>query len=152
MPVRVPIERIPNRIELRVIDVDADYSLLALSAADGSFAGTTEIYGAEIAAVDLATALEGFPQSPADKREVALGSRDKRVAGGWVQFTCRCLDRAGHPVLEVELCDKYAAFGLSPRTAHVHLRVEAPAIDAFVNALRMWRFEIDSAVTLSGAT
>jgi hypothetical protein len=150
--VRVSIDQIPNRVELRIIDVDADYSLLAISAADGRFAGATEIYGAEMAGVDLARALEGFPRSPTDRREVTLGSRDERVAGGWVQFTCHCLDRAGHPVLEVELCDKYAAFGLSPRTAHVHLRVEAPAIDEFVHALRTWRSEIGSAVTLRGAT
>jgi len=150
--VRVPNDRIPNRVELRVIDVDADYSLLAISAADGQFAGATEIYGAEVAAVELAAALEGFPRSPTDVREVILGSRDEGVAGGWVQFTCRCFDRAGHPVIEVELYDKYAALGLGPRTAHVHVRVEAPAVDAFVRTLRTWRFDIGSAVTLCGAT
>jgi hypothetical protein len=145
-------DRIPNLVELRVVDVDADYSLLALSAADGQFAGATEIYGAELAAEELARALEGFPRSATDVREVTLGSRDEGVAGGWVQFTGRCLDRAGHPVLEVELCDKYAAFGLSPRSAHVHLRVEAPAIDAFVLALRTLRIELGNSVTLCGAT
>jgi hypothetical protein len=147
----VDSNRIPNRIELRVTDVDADYSLLAISVADGLFAGTAEIYGVE-AALELATALEGFPRSPTDQREVTLGSRDARVADGWVQFSCRCRDRAGHPVLEVELCNKSAVSGLSPRTAHMHLRVEAPAIDAFVHALRTWRYETGSAVTLSGAT
>jgi hypothetical protein len=64
----------------------------------------------------------------------------------------RCVDRAGHTVIEVTLCDKYAAFGLSPRTAHVHLRVEAPEIDGFVRSLLNLRLELGSTVTLSGAT
>jgi hypothetical protein len=143
---------IPNRVELRIIDVDENYSLLTISVADGQFAGATEIYGADAAAHELARALEAFPRSPTDVREVTLGSRDERIAGGWVQFTCRCVDRAGHAVIEVELCDKYAAFGLRPRTAHVHLRVEAPAIDSFVLDLRSWRIAIGSTVTLSGIT
>lgn len=145
-------DRIPNRVELRIIGLDADYSLLAISVADGQFAGATEVYGADFAANELATALEGFPRSPTDIREVILGSRDERVADGWIRFTCRCVDRAGHPVLEIELCDKYAAFGLRPRSAHVHLRVEAPAIDEFVRVLRTWPAQLGSAVTLYGAT
>lgn len=84
-------------------------------------------------------------------REFTLGSRDERVAGGWVHFTCRCVDRAGHLVIAVELCDKYAAFGLGPRIAQVQLRVEAPAIDSFVLALRGWRIELGSTVALCGA-
>jgi hypothetical protein len=144
--------RIPNRVELRVTDVDEDFSRLTISAADGQFAGATEIYGADVVAHDLAAAIEGFPRSTTDVREVILGSRDAQVAGGWVQFTCRCVDRAGHTVIEVTLCDKYAAFGLSPRTAHVHLRVEAPEIDGFVRSLLNLRLELGSTVTLSGAT
>src|SRR5665213_3569127 len=115
--------------------------MVTVSAADGQFAGATDLYGADAVAAELATGLEGFPRSPMDVREFTLGSRDERVAGGWVHFTCRCVDRAGHPVIEVELCDKYAAFGLGQRIAYVHLSVEAPAIDSFVLALRSWRIE-----------
>jgi hypothetical protein len=144
--------RIPSFIELRVIGLDEDYSMLTFSVADGQFAGATELYGVDAVAASLASGLQGFPDAPTDVRDFSLGSRDERVAGGWLHFTCRCLDRAGHPVIEVELFDKYAAYGLAPRTAHIHLRVEAPAIDSFVLALRSWRIELGSSVALFGAT
>jgi hypothetical protein len=46
------------------------------------------------------------------------------MAGGGAHFTCRCIDGAGHSIIEVELYDKHAAFGPGLRTALVDLRVE----------------------------
>jgi len=141
---------IPRLLSLGVTDLDPDYVRLDVTAADGVFAGFTEVYESLDSLVELAAQLEGFPSSPADRRDIMLGSRDPKAAGGWVSLLCRCVDRSGHPMIEIELSDKYSAFGLSPRTAHMHLRVEAPAVDEFVETLRNWSAALGSKVTLRG--
>ncbi|MEO6209682.1 MAG: hypothetical protein ABIQ10_06090 [Gemmatimonadaceae bacterium] len=136
-------------------DVDPDYVRLDVTAADGRFAGSVEVYGGLGLVTDIADRLDGFPSSPTDRREILIGSLDPRVAGGWVKLLCVCVDRAGHPVIEVEMRSKYEAHGLAAQAAQaavVRLRVEAPAIDEFVQSLRQWDGALGTSVALRGAT
>jgi len=147
----VPEPLIPRLLSLGVSDVDPDYVRLDVTAADGQFAGYTEIFGGLSTIADLASHLDGFPRSADDRREIRLGSLSPTAAGGWVRLLCRCIDRAGHAVIEIELTNKYTADRSAPRTAQVHLRVDPPAIDDFVRALRAWDGALGSEVTLRGA-
>ena len=52
---------------------------------------------------------------------------------------------------EIELTNKNTTEGANSRTARIHLRVDPPAIDAFVRELRSWKATLGTAVTLSGA-
>jgi hypothetical protein len=124
--------------------------LLTFVAADGQFAGSTELYGAEHAR-DLAEGLRGFPRSPTDARRFQLGSGDLGVADGLVEIDAQCIDRAGHAVLQIGITDKATRGGLQGRRVRVHLNIEPPAIDAFVSALVAWDLKPGSTVTLRGA-
>jgi hypothetical protein len=141
---------IPSRIMLSVSEVDPDYVRFDISAGDGRFAGTTEFFASADLPKELAAAMDGFPASPDDRRHIEFGSRDMRAAGGWVSLTGECVDRAAHAVLRVELHDKYAAKGLTPRMSQIYLAVDPPEIDSFVRALRSWDCSLGSTVTLSG--
>jgi hypothetical protein len=133
------------------VAADEDYVLLDFAAADGRFAGSTELYGSEHGQ-DLARGLRGFPLSPADERRVELGSADAKVAGGYVQINARCVDRAGHSLLTIAIMDKSAGFSSAGRHVMVALPVEPPALDAFVTALQGWDLKPGSSITLPGAT
>ena len=124
--------------------------LLSFAAADGQFAGSTELYGRENAR-DLAAGLKEFPRSPTDRRQLQLGSEDLRAADGFVQIDALCVDRAGHAMLEIAIADKAARSSLKGRQVRVHVVVEPPAIDEFVAALLSWNFEAGSSVVLRGA-
>jgi hypothetical protein len=141
---------IPNGVTLTVVAVDEEYMLLSFAAADGQFAGSTELYGREHAQ-DLAAALRDFPRSPNDRRQLRLGSTDPRVADGFVEIDALCLDRAGNAALEIAITDKAVRSSLKGRQVRVHLAVEPPAIDVFVAALLSWSFEAGSSVVLRGA-
>ena len=145
-----PSTRIPAAVELTVVVADEEYVLLTFAAADGHFAGSTELWGAEHAR-DLAEGLRGFPRSPTDTRRFQLGSDDLQVADGFVEIDAQCVDRAGHAMLQIGITDKATRGGLRGRHVRVHLAIEPPAIDAFVSALVAWDFKPGSTVTLPGA-
>ena len=127
---------IPQGLELRVMDVDADYVLVEIAAADGMFAGTASLYSGESAVSELADGLAGFPARSDDVREIILGSRTQRAADGWVRVHCSCVNRSGQAVLEIQLLDKAVRGSAVPREVIVRLDVEAAAIDRFVDQLR----------------
>jgi hypothetical protein len=94
---------IPSRFEITVLVNDDDYVMVDISAADGRFAGSTELYGGDRVIDELANGLRGFPRTAEDRRIFVLGSRNPGVAGGWVEITCQCRDLAGHPVLQIHI-------------------------------------------------
>ena len=139
----IPSE-IPSGFNIRVTDVDPDYIRYRVSVSDGQFAGSAEIFGGPELPATIADAMRGFPSSPADTREIVLGSSDPRAAGGWVKIGCNCTDRAGHSMLDFELHDKEER----PRSVSVFLKVVASEIDDTVDALDHWRPELGSSISL----
>ena len=143
---------IPSRLAITIVANDEDYVLIDVSAADGRFAGATELYGGDECTRQIAIGLQGFPRTPEDRHVVVLGSKEQSVAGGWVEIVCRCLDLAGHVMLEISIVDKYREQPLEERTVRVHLPVEASAIDMFVEQLSRWDHAPGSWVALPRAT
>lgn len=142
---------IPIGLALQVDGVDEDYVLITVWAADGMFAGTTSLYSGESAVEELARGLADFPRNPGDVREVVLGTRNPQAADGWVRLLGRCADRAGHVLLEVSILHKTTAVSSTPREAHMYLPVEPAALDAFVLALREFRFQVGERIELACA-
>ena len=70
---------VPRALKFAVSDVDPDYVRLDITAADGYFAGFTEVYGGMDLIADVASRLDGFPSYPNDRREILLGSQDARA-------------------------------------------------------------------------
>ncbi len=94
---------IPCRISISVREVDPDYLRLDISMADGDFAGRADVYeGLDFPEI-LARSLEGFPRTPDDRREIVIGSFDPSHAGGAIKLVLRCINRAGHAVVDAEL-------------------------------------------------
>jgi hypothetical protein len=145
------VSLIPSRLIVTALVKDDDYVMIDFSAADGRFAGSTELYGGDHAIDELAHGLRGFPQTSMDRRLILLGSTDPRVAGGWVEINCHCVDLAGHPVLQVQILDKARA-PLDERRVRVHLPVAASEIDRFVQQLTGWDLAPGSSVSLHSAT
>ena len=143
--------KIPSGIELRVMDVDEDYSMVEFSAADGAFAGSTQLYSGEQADEALATGVAGFPSRSDEQRDIELGSRDLRIADGWVVIQCRCADRVGHVLLEIEITDKANGVASPGRSVHLRLAAEPAALDRFAAALRGLRWQAGASATHGSA-
>jgi hypothetical protein len=138
---------IPSELKIRVADVDPDYIRYHVSVSDGAFAGTAEIFGGPELPAEVASALQGFPRSPSDRREVMLGSADPRAAGGYVKFVCSCFNRAGQPMFEFELNDKADR----PRNVSAFLKVVAAEVDTFIRALRSLSLKVGASVSIPAA-
>ncbi len=82
--------------EVRVLWHDNDVIELCVSGWNGAFGGSAEIYEGIGDLQDVAAQLRGFPKSPADTREVVLGSIDRKYAGGGMRMRFHCVDGAGH--------------------------------------------------------
>lgn len=141
---------IPCGLVLVVRDVDPDYLLVAVRAGDGDFAGTAEVYENLDLARTLAADLKGFPRSPADEREVVLGSFDAKHAGGALRLRLFCVDLAGHARANLHLVDQPLT-GEPPRTVEFLIPIEARALDAFVAALGQWGPRVGDAAVCVGA-
>jgi hypothetical protein len=145
-----PEVTLPCRLVMTVTDVDPDYVRLDISIADGDFAGRVDVYEDPALPKTLAEALRGFPRSPADRREIVLGSFDPRVAGGGLRLIFRCIDRSGHAIVEAELEDQ-PMDGTAPRSVQLQMPVDAPAIDTFVAELHTWSPQRGDRRLLAGA-
>lgn len=140
---------IPTRLVLSVEQLDPDYVLVHVAAADGAFAGATSVYAPPNAFRALAAELRGFPARTADTRELILGSFDPEHAGGAVRLIFRTTDGAGHSALEAEIEDKH--WGMPLRRVSVRFPIEAAAVDRFVHALAELPMLPGQCVMLRGA-
>jgi len=128
---------LPNRLSLMVLEIDPDYLRLEIIMADGAFGGRVDVYEQPDLPDVLAVLLRGFPVSPADQREVTLGSFDPSHAGGGIRLVFRCTDRAGHAIVDAELEDSPSDGG-PVRSVRLAMTVEPSAIDTFVGQLSGW--------------
>lgn len=134
-------------LALTVLWLDDDTVELAVRCASATFAGEAACYVLPSVFEDLAAALEHFPRSAADRRDVELGTFAPDHAGGGVRLALRCEDAAGHPVLEV-----HVRRPREPRpgddTARFVVGVEPAALDTFVGTLRSTPVAVGTTVTL----
>ncbi len=113
---------------------DQDIVEIAVTAWNGVFGGTVELYVGQGELEQTAKKPRGFPVSPSDTREITLGTFDSRVAGGGTLLRFFCVDMAGHARLELTLSSKHP---LSKQAQRVELfaDIDAASIDEFVPLL-----------------
>jgi hypothetical protein len=141
-------------IQIQKIRWDEDVTEILVSAWNGTFGGVTRIYVGIGALKEAAKRLRGFPNSPADIREITFGQFDlKPVHLGQVDFETfasgvsmrfHCIDGAGHAYLDARLqSDNRAgtsrARGRRPgrtiQSVALVMGIEASAVDTFVEEL-----------------
>jgi hypothetical protein len=122
-------------LSITIVDPDDDYTGIEIQACNELFSGTTRVYAGLKELSDFAERLVGFPSDHLDKRSHEFGSRTLGTAGGYCSLQFRCLDRAGHVALHVDLEEeKYVGWPHS--SAQMSLQIEVAAIDRFIEALR----------------
>lgn len=85
---------------------DSDVLEIRVSATNGVFAGLAYPYVSHLDLQSAAAILKGFPEDFQDSREVVLGDRRERFAGGFLSFLFTARDSAGHCAVEVQITSK----------------------------------------------
>jgi hypothetical protein len=114
---------------------DSDMIQLCISAWNGMFGGTADVYEATGDLEKAAASLRGFPRDPSDKRELIFGNFDRNCAGGGVRMRFHCVGGAGRSYVEATIDSNYQSAG-TIQTAILSMPVEAAAIDVFVRELQ----------------
>ena len=123
-------------IEIEVFWSDQDVIECQFRCSNGRFSGVAEIYLSHDDLPRIASALEGFPSSATDSRELELGTFNPAHADGGVRLDCYCKDSVGHVVIEVKLRgDACKSLG-EPESVALILPVEAASIDSFLTQVR----------------
>jgi len=130
--------------DFQLIWHDNDVLNLRVSAWNGAFGGVAEVYEAIGDLQAAAALLRGFPNSPADIREVVFGNFDRKFAAGGVRMRFHCIDGSGHAYVETTIDAKYETGG-TVQTVVLAMPVEAAAVDRFVEELQ--RLESDRSGT-----
>ena len=118
---------------ITIFDPDDDYTGIEIQACTDRFAGTARVYAGLRELTDLANQMVGFPKDHTAQLTYEFGSRSPGVAGGYCQIRLRCLDRAGHIALHVELEDEDLYW--PPSSTQMTIHVEAAETDRFIQAL-----------------
>lgn len=135
-------------LSLCIVWMDADVVELSVHASNGRFSGEVRLYAGHDVLDLLAGTLRSFPTSNQDHREIELGAFEPRCAGGGLRLRLRCIDGAGHAVLDVTLRSDADQAGGRSETADFSMPVEAAALDQFVTRLETGRVAVGSAAAL----
>jgi len=133
-------------VKLEVKWHDADVVEVRITAWNGAFGGTVDVYTGIGGLGEAAEKLEGFPRSSSDNREVVLGHFGQEWAGGAVSMRFYCADGAGHAYLESRMESDGQVAGVT-QSVVLSLHIEAAALDSFVEDLR--RLEAEKIGTAS---
>jgi hypothetical protein len=129
-------------IKLRLIWEDVHLLQITLSAWNGEFGGSTEMYLSHGELIEAASVLEGFPQSPKDERTLKLGDfRPDGFGGTDLRFYIK--DLAGHPWVKASLHTKD-----HDQTVTLHAPFELAALDSFVSEMKKIEDEMYSTAFL----
>jgi hypothetical protein len=119
---------------------DADIVEVRLSAWNGLFGGSADIYVGIGELAETAAKLEGFPRDPSDKRTLEFGSFAPKAAGGAAMLSFYCRDSAGHASVEVKI-ESDDRERIPAQSVLLVAAIEPAAVDSFVSDLR--RLEAD---------
>ncbi|MGD0761434.1 MAG: hypothetical protein ABR921_21255 [Candidatus Sulfotelmatobacter sp.] len=114
---------------------DDDVIELRVSAWNGTFGGSADLYVAIGRLEETAVQLHGFPDSPSDTRELTFGSFDPKFVGGGVRMHFYCADGAGHSRVEANIESRRDSAEFA-QSVHLLLPIEAASVDTFVEELR----------------
>ncbi|MFZ0639190.1 MAG: hypothetical protein WAN33_07650 [Candidatus Acidiferrales bacterium] len=121
-------------LQFDVIYKAEDLIQVRVSAWNGSFGGTVDIYAGFDCLEEIAAELQGFPASVSDSREIKLGALGPKSAGG-VEMRFYCTDASGHAYVGCKM-DSGILSGKSAQSVNLSLPIEAAAVDSFVGELR----------------
>jgi hypothetical protein len=138
---------IVHGIQLQVIWTDEDLVELRVHAANGSFAGTVDVYSWDEQIAKAAPSLAGFPTRSGDEREIEFGTGVPGHANGLARFRFRCTSATGRAFAEVTLKPRYAAQDIE-ETVTLAVPVEASAVDLFVRDLGTMALARDGSAAL----
>jgi hypothetical protein len=136
-------------VKLQIIYKDTDIYQLQVQAWNGYFCGTVEIYAGIGDIEKMAQALQGFPNSPSDHRELVLGTFDPKFAGGGVAMRFHCTGGAGHSHVEVRMDSGFESAGTVQNTL-LSLAIAAVGVDSFVQGLRTLELRSEGSAILPG--
>ena len=128
---------------------DTDLVEVSVAAWNGAFGGAADVYLPIGGLREVAEKLEGFPRSPADKREVVFGNFGRKWAGGAVRLRFYCVDGAGHAYVESNIESGGQIAGVT-QSVVLSLGIEPAALDSFVEDLRRLDKEKTGTVRLCG--
>jgi hypothetical protein len=121
-------------VKFDVLYRDHDLVKVCVSAWNGTFGGTADVYLGANQLGEVARQLRGFPKNVSDNREVMLGTFGPESAGGGVSMRFFCIDRSGHAYVETKIESDRDAAG-RVQSALLFVPIEAGALDAFVDEL-----------------
>jgi hypothetical protein len=126
---------VDSGLSLSVVWFDDDVVELSIWASNGHFSGTVGLYDGHDVFARICDTVRGFPTSSQDRRELEIGVFDPRYAGGGARLRFRCVDSAGHAVVEVSLRTDPHRTGGRSETDEFSMHIEPAAIDRFVGLL-----------------
>jgi hypothetical protein len=118
-----------------------------VSAWNGRFGGTADVYISHDELADAADSLAGFPQTLTDTRAFQLGSFGPQHASGASAIRLWCEDGAGHVRLEAKLESDFNQTETA-ESMTIFAGVEPSAMDSFVAELRQVELTHAGAATL----
>ena len=120
---------------LEAVYSDDDLIEVIASATNGAFAGATSVYVGIGELETAASTLAGFPASPRDVRDLALGAFGREWAGGGVSLRFYCVDGAAHAFVNVRI-ESHIEHGGVVQTTNLAIPIEPAAVDVFVAEMR----------------
>src|ERR1700733_3842363 len=122
-------------VAISVIYSDTSLLEFRVSASNGAFAGQTKIYASLDEPLQIAAALEGFPRTHTDTREVMVGVFGCGRGGGALQLKFYCVNQSAHAFVTAQIeSDPLRSETL--QSACLTFRIEAAGVDTFVADLR----------------
>jgi hypothetical protein len=113
---------------------DEDLIMVHVTAWNGRFGGSAEVYVPTSDLTKHASRLKGFPSSVSDSRTIELGTFDPSCAGGGLRLRFYCLDGAGHTFVECKVRPDSKIAGVEQH-AVIALPIEPAAVDSFVEQM-----------------
>lgn len=117
-----------------IIYKDVHLLQIRISAWNGYFGGTADVYVGLDQLKEAATKLQRFPLDPSDVREVTIGGFGPTWGGGAVAMRFYCADRAGHTYVDSKIESDYDSAGKA-QSVLMTLSIEPAAVDSFVKEL-----------------
>lgn len=142
------IESRKSFLELKVIWRDDDMFELKVTASNGRYFGTTEIYDTSDSLTNFAKSLIGYP---ADNKEL-LHEAGQKNSYAYFGMKFYCIDNAGHVGVQVNLEENVATQYRKEEKDKLTLEilVEPNAIDNFQKQLLQLAIKQDGTATLYG--
>ncbi|SRR6266404_3481346 len=120
--------------QFEIVYKDVHLLEIRISAWNGSFGGTADVYIGLDQLKETAVKLRRFPLDPSDVREVTFGEFGPKSAGGAASMRFYCADRAGHTYVDSRIESGYDSAGKA-QSVFMTVTIEPAALDSFVEEL-----------------